>query len=303
MKRGIFGTGSDEKKGGLHGLMLSAVFIIFAAVLVASRFMGPMESRKVYAASDEGASSNLPSGIRGVVSGVSNSPAPGKRVNRIGTSCENLLVGQRVSVIGDTTELNMGQSIAARINDLDSKTVSMAANPTIMSDTDYQILLKIVEAEAGEEDIKGRVLVANVIMNRIRRSDFPNTVTDVVFQYVNGVPQFSPTYDGSIYTVSVTDDTREAVRQALNGVDYSEGALFFIQKSAAEKGGISWFESDLKRLFKYGVHEFYTYPDEVDMEKQKAAGDTLKSASVKEETSGIDKEEGPSGGAVQLEGN
>ena len=61
-----------------------------------------------------------------------------------------------------------------------------------------------------------------------------------------------------------TDETREAVRQALEGVDYSEGALFFIQKSEAESQNVSWFEKDLKRLFKYGVHEFYTYPDSAE---------------------------------------
>ena len=58
---------------------------------------------------------------------------------------------------------------------------------------------------------------------------------------------------------SVTPETREAVKQALKGTDYSEGALFFIQKSAAEEHNVKWFEKDLKRLFKYGVHEFYTY--------------------------------------------
>ena len=45
----------------------------------------------------------------------------------------------------------------------------------------------------------------------------------------------------------------------LKKTDYSEGALFFIQKSAAEAHNIKWFEKDLRKLFKYGVHEFYTY--------------------------------------------
>ena len=100
---------------------------------------------------------------------------------------------------------------------------------------------------------------ANVIMNRVKSEDFPNTVTEVVWDNSDGVPQFSPTYDGRINEVAVSDETREAVKQALKGTDYSEGALFFIQKSAAEEHNVKWFEKDLKRLFKYGVHEFYTY--------------------------------------------
>ena len=43
-------------------------------------------------------------------------------------------------------------------------------------------MLRIVEAEAGTEDIKGRVLVANVIMNRVQNEEFPDNVTEVVWE-------------------------------------------------------------------------------------------------------------------------
>ena len=43
---------------------------------------------------------------------------------------------------------------------------ALAQSARMMSDEDYDTLLHIVEAEAGTEDVKGRVLVANVIMNR-----------------------------------------------------------------------------------------------------------------------------------------
>ena len=133
-------------------------------------------------------------------------------------------------------------------------------NPSMMTDYDYEILLQIVEAEAGTEDLKGRVLVANVILNRVRDPEFPDTVTDVVFEYNNGVAQFSPVDDGRIYEVSVSDGTRKAVRLALDGADYSQGALFFIQKEIADADSALWFDRHLQFLFKYGVHEFYKYP-------------------------------------------
>ena len=38
------------------------------------------------------------------------------------------------------------------------------------------------------------------------------------------------------------------MREALEGKDYSEGALFFIQKSEAESHNVTWFEKDLKKL-------------------------------------------------------
>lgn len=152
--------------------------------------------------------------------------------------------------------LNVSSSMENTVENLDQTAAHMAENPTIMSDEDYDVFLRIVEAEAGTEDLKGRILVANVILNRVKNDEFPDTVTDVVWDYRYGVPQFSPTYDGRIYQVTVTDKTREAVKQALEGVDYSQGALFFVEKEAAEKKNVAWFEKDLQKLFKYGVHDF-----------------------------------------------
>ena len=223
---------------------------------------------RVYAAAEstgstvyEGADYELPSGIAGVASGVSGTPSTGMTINRIGTSCEDVIVGQRVQKItSQAVEMNVSESMATTIANFDSKVASSAK---MMSDEDYQNLLQIVEAEAGTEDIKGRIMVANVIMNRVKYSEFPDNVTDVIWEYNNGVAQFSPVEDGRISEVTVSKETKEAVRQALEGTDYSEGALFFIQKSAAAKSNISWFDKNLKKLFKHGVHEFYTYPDEV----------------------------------------
>ena len=57
--------------------------------------------------------------------------------------------------------------------------------------------MKIVQAEAGICDERGRILVANVIMNRVRDKRFPNSVTEVVYQR----GQFSPVSDGRINQV------------------------------------------------------------------------------------------------------
>ena len=204
---------------------------------------------------------SLPAGVAGLVSGVENIPMAGSRVNRMGTSAETVLVGQRVKTVSERLpSFDCSQMMNDRIEDLSDNAVNMSVNAKLMSDYDYENLCAIIEAEAGTEDIKGRILVANVIMNRVAHPEFPDTITDVIYQYVNGIAQFSPVADGKIYSVTVTDDTREAVRQVMAGVDYSEGALFFIQKDASDKHNIKWFENNLKFLFKYGVHDFYTYP-------------------------------------------
>lgn len=122
---------------------------------------------------------------------------------------------------------------------------------------DYENMLRIVEAEAGGEDITGKILVANVIINRVRDDAFPDSVTEVIFQQTNGVCQFSPIRDGRFYSVSVSEETIEAVEAALCGEDCSKGALYFMARKAADKDKALWFDRNLTRLFAYGGHEFF----------------------------------------------
>lgn len=125
------------------------------------------------------------------------------------------------------------------------------------STTDRQILERIVEAEAGGENRKGKILVANVILNRVRHKEFPNTIKGVVFAHKGSRYQFSPIADGRYYKVHVSGDTKKAVRQALQGVDGSKGALYFMERRAADSSNVTWFDTALTKLFRYGCHEFY----------------------------------------------
>ncbi len=123
-----------------------------------------------------------------------------------------------------------------------------------LEDQEYQILLKIVEAEAGGEDLTGRILVANVVMNRVRSDRFPNTITEVVYQRSGRGAQFSPVSDGRIDRVGISAETVEAVSRALGGEDVSAGALYF--RSVNSRSG--WFDHSLNRVLEYGNHIFYT---------------------------------------------
>ncbi len=119
------------------------------------------------------------------------------------------------------------------------------------------ILERIVEAEATDKDRKSKILVANVILNRVRSEEFPDSIEAVVFQRENGNVQFSPTADGRYDSVHVTESTKESVDRALEGEDYSEGALYFVEKTIANPKNVSWFEQSLTRLFTYEGHSFY----------------------------------------------
>lgn len=126
-----------------------------------------------------------------------------------------------------------------------------------VSASDRVILERIVEAEAGGEDHKGKVLVANVVLNRVKSKSFPSTIREVVFAHRGSTYQFSPIHDGRYYTVDVSKDTKDAVDDALNGIDPSQGALYFMERAYADADNASWFDRCLTRLFGYHCHEFY----------------------------------------------
>lgn len=237
--------------------------IAILAVSLGFRAVQGGNQADVYAASEEHLPDvyDVPPGINGALTGVLETKIPNEAVERIGTSCEEVIVGQRKRKIEAVGTMNASGVLKNAVNALKKASDEKSSKAKLMSDNDYATLLSIVEAEAGGEDLKGRILVANVIMNRVASDLFPDNVTEVVYEVSNGAAQFSPTEDGRISTVTVSDTTQEAVKKALEGTDYSEGALFFVAKDQADKDNVKWFERDLKELFEHGVHSFYTYPD------------------------------------------
>ena len=126
-----------------------------------------------------------------------------------------------------------------------------------LTDTDYEVLLRIVEAEAGGEDEIGKLLVANVVLNRVESNKFPDSVEEVVFQQEGGCYQFSPIGNGRYESVCVSEETYEAVDRALKGEDLSEGALYFVSEKYADPDKLAWFHSKLTLLSSHGGHNFY----------------------------------------------
>ena len=133
------------------------------------------------------------------------------------------------------------------------------AGNTRMSWTDYQTLLQITEAECTGGDEKSKLLVANVVLNRVADERFPDTVYEVVWQRLNGEAQFSPTQDGRMGTLPISETTERAVKRAVEGENISEGALFFLARSSASKKNAEWFDSKLTYLYSYGGHEFFRF--------------------------------------------
>lgn len=139
-----------------------------------------------------------------------------------------------------------------------SNNVLIEKEAIIYTEEDFMSLVKIVEAEATGEDIIGKIMVANVVLNRVESSEFPDTIHDVIYERYKGKSQFSPVDDGRMESVPLTDSSYEAVERALNGENYSNGATFFVAKALATESAGNWFDEHLNKVAEHGVHEFYT---------------------------------------------
>ena len=94
--------------------------------------------------------------------------------------------------------------------------------------SDYDLLARIISAEARGESYLGQVAVGAVILNRIEHPSFPDTLSGVIYQ--KGA--FSCLYDGQFYE-AVEDSAYSAARDAINGLDPSGGAIYYYNPSTA----------------------------------------------------------------------
>jgi len=126
--------------------------------------------------------------------------------------------------------------------------------PADLTPTELDYLHRITQAEAGGEDIMGRILVVNVIMNRLKSTsrDFKNVNT--IKEVIKQPKQFEPMRNGAFKRAIPSKGTIEAVKRALEGEDYSQGALFF-RSIRGLKG--SWHKENLRHLFTHGNHAFF----------------------------------------------
>lgn len=93
---------------------------------------------------------------------------------------------------------------------------------------DYELLARVISAEARGEPYSGQVAVGAVVLNRVRHPSFPNSVSGVVYQ--SGA--FSCVNDGQINMSPVASAYR-AAKDAINGVDPSGGAIYYYNPATA----------------------------------------------------------------------
>jgi len=141
-------------------------------------------------------------------------------------------------------------------------TTSQPTQPTqsqsiSMTHEEREWLEKLVQAEAGGEPYEGKIAVATVIANRVESTSFPNTVMGVIKANNGKFHQFSPWDDGSIYKVTPSEETKQAVHQVFDkGVrNLPEEATYFAMSNIAFD---NWIGKTRKFITSIGNHSFFS---------------------------------------------
>ncbi|MBO5289445.1 MAG: spore cortex-lytic enzyme [Clostridia bacterium] len=129
------------------------------------------------------------------------------------------------------------------------QTLAALGLPTGSNSTNnnLNLLARAISGEARGEPYEGQVAVGAVILNRVRHSEFPNTIAGVIYQ--NGA--FDSVYDGQI-NMEPTTTAVKAAQDALNGWDPSGGCIYFYNPATSTSKWI-WSRPIVKRI---GKHNF-----------------------------------------------
>ncbi|MFZ5646233.1 MAG: LysM peptidoglycan-binding domain-containing protein [Bacillota bacterium] len=113
--------------------------------------------------------------------------------------------------------------------------VSRGGSTESISASEFDVLCRIITAEADDQSYLTKVAVGSVVLNRVRSPLFPDTIRGVVYQVDStGRYQFEPVLNGWINRPA-SEEAKRAAKDALRGVDPSGGALYFWESWVTNK--------------------------------------------------------------------
>lgn len=114
---------------------------------------------------------------------------------------------------------------------------------------DVQLMARAVNGEARGEPYEGQVAVAAVILNRVKHSSFPNSISGVIYQ----PGAFTAVSDGQINVpIDPNSTIYKACQDAMNGWDPTYGAIYYFNPDTATSSWI-WSRNFIRQI---GKHRF-----------------------------------------------
>ena len=115
--------------------------------------------------------------------------------------------------------------------------------------SDIQLMARAINGEARGEPYEGQVAVGAVILNRVKDSRFPNSISGVIYQ--SGA--FTAVSDGQINEpIDENSTVYKAAQDAMNGWDPTGGCVYYFNPDTATN---SWIWSR-PHVITIGKHRF-----------------------------------------------
>ena len=132
---------------------------------------------------------------------------------------------------------------------VDKSEVSTVSLAKSSNTSDSQLMARAINGEARGEPYEGQVAVGAVILNRVKDSRFPNSISGVIYQ--SGA--FTAVADGQINAqISEGSTVYKAAQDAMTGWDPTGGCVYYFNPSTATNKWI-WSRPLVKTI---GKHRF-----------------------------------------------
>ena len=143
---------------------------------------------------------------------------------------------------------------AASVKKTTSVSSNMNSGTISYTNEEFEMMCYVLQNEAGGCSDESKIAVANVIINRVKSPNFPNTLKGVL----TANNQFTAISNYYNKVNAPTQSTKDCVRRALNGEDNSKGAIFYYAPKYCGSSSAAWFETlnfcmelEGQRFFKY----------------------------------------------------
>ena len=164
-----------------------------------------------------------------------------------------------------STYLNKLAELSEPINSIIVQTASDNKNDTTtepvtlydtLSENEIAMIEITIQHEVGNFSKEYKTYVAELIRNRLVSEDFPNTVTEVLFQkgQFQGISNW-------LYSGIIPDkETKEIVKEVFSAEDTSHSATYYYNPELSEYDSLVWFEysGDVEYVFEYSENSWGT---------------------------------------------
>ena len=177
-----------------------------------------------------------------------------RKLNEYGFSVGNVdgIFGSKTLQAVKNYQKSRGLVVDGIVGNATAKALGITLNSGSSGNSNYAggdiyLLAKTIHAEARGEPYIGQVAVGAVVLNRVKSSSFPNTISGVVYQPW----AFTAVHDGQI-NLEPNDSAMRAAKDAMNGWDPTNGCLYYFNPATATS---KWIWSRKVQLT-IGKHKF-----------------------------------------------